>query len=156
MLKSINNKGFTMVELLISLGLLGLIITAAGFFYFTGVEGFNRSENQVKVQQNLRVAMNTLSSEVRRADKIHIDLDKTKIKLTVSDGSSRSYEFISSDKEIRLAESNSTVAMYIEDCRFQYDDGSNLIKITLSNQAFTGVQSREYSFSINARGKVVN
>jgi prepilin-type N-terminal cleavage/methylation domain-containing protein len=156
MLKSINNKGFTMVELLISLGLFGLIISAAGFLYFTGVEGFNRSENQVKVQQNLRVAMNTLSSEIRKADKINIQPNKQKIELTFSDGSLKSYEFVSSHKEIRLAESNSTLAMYIENCRFQYEGENNLIKITLSNQEFSGVQSREYTFSINARGKVVN
>jgi hypothetical protein len=46
--------------------------------------------------------------------------------------------------------------MYIENCRFQYEGENNLIKITLSNQEFSGVQSREYTFSINARGKVVN
>ncbi|NLT93958.1 MAG: prepilin-type N-terminal cleavage/methylation domain-containing protein [Clostridia bacterium] len=156
MLKKVNNKGFTLVELLISLGLLGLIISAASFMYFTGVQGFNRSENQVKVQQNLRIAMNTLSSEIRKADGITIHPDERKIDLFFHDGSAKSYEFDWSQKEIRLSDSNSTVAMYIDDCRFGYDSGTNLIKITLVNQVFPGVQSREYTFSINARGKVVN
>ncbi|MDI6705416.1 MAG: prepilin-type N-terminal cleavage/methylation domain-containing protein [Bacillota bacterium] len=151
--------GFSLVELLVSLGLIGLVIAAAGLLYFSGVKGWERSENQVEVQQNLRIALNTLSTEVRKADVIEIDKIQKKITLTFYDDDGavsavRSYRFNEDRKEIWLDESSSTVAMYIQDCSFDYDDDS-LLTISVTTQPLKGMESRNYTFSINTRGKSV-
>jgi len=149
-----NNKGFSLVELLVAIGLAILVITAASLAYFSGIKAWVRSENQVDVQQNLRIAMNTLSNEIQMADTIDIYIAEKKITLLYDDGSTRSYYYDSASKEIRLAKSNSTVAMYISGCDFGYSN--NLISISLTTEALQGVKSGTYEFRINARGKEVN
>ncbi|AYO30721.1 prepilin-type N-terminal cleavage/methylation domain-containing protein [Biomaibacter acetigenes] len=149
-----NTKGFSLVELLVTIGLVSLVITAASLAYFSGVKAWVRSGNQVEVQQNLRIAMNTLSDEIQMADTININTAEKRISLLFDDGSTRSYYYDSASKEIRLAESGSTVAMYIIGCDFEYSN--NLISISLTTEARQGVKSGTYVFRINARGKEVN
>jgi Tfp pilus assembly protein PilW len=149
-----NTKGFSLVELLVASGLVILVITAASLAYFSGVKAWVRSGNQVEVQQNLRIAMNTLSNEIRMAEAIRIYPGEKKISLSFPDGNTRSYLYDAASKEIRLAKSNSTVAMYISGCDFGYSN--NLISISLTTEALQGVKSGTYEFRINARGKEVN
>lgn len=149
-----NTKGFSLVELLVTIGLVSLVITAASLAYFSGVKAWVRSGNQVEVQQNLRIAINTLSNEIKMADTININTAEKRISLLFNDGSTRSYYYDSASKEIRLAESGSTVAMYISGCDFEYYN--NLISISLTTEARQGVKSGTYVFRINARGKEVN
>jgi prepilin-type N-terminal cleavage/methylation domain-containing protein len=149
-------KGFSLVEMLIALAFASLIITTAGFVYISGVKAWIKGENQIEVQQNLRIAMNTLYNEIRIADTIDIYSSGRKIKLHYSDInlSEKSYIFDPFSKEIKLQDSSSTVAMYIEDLRFQYYN--NLILISVTTETKEGVASRNYFFRINARGKKVN
>jgi len=147
-----NKEGVSLVELMVALGLVALVFSAAGLMYFTGVKGWDRCENQVEVQQNLRIAMNVLNTEIRRADAVNIYLDEKKIVLTYSDASTKTYEYKSDAKEIRLGGSSSTVAMYIDDCVFDYDAGKDLIEVSIIIQG----EAKPYTFKINARGKIVN
>lgn len=148
-----SSRGISLVELLVALGLAGMVITSAAMVYFAGIKAWDRSESQLEVQQNLRVAMNTLVNEIRRADVIEVYSSEEKIVLMFSDGSVRSYRFHPASKEIRLDESNSTVAMHIDSCDFEY--GGGLISISITTREMEGVGGREYTFRINARGKMV-
>ncbi|HHW02642.1 MAG TPA: prepilin-type N-terminal cleavage/methylation domain-containing protein [Thermoanaerobacterales bacterium] len=147
-------KGFSLVELLVALGLAMIIMTAASLVYFSGIKAWVRGENQVEVQQNLRIAMNTLSNEIQMADMIEIYKTEKKLVLSYNDGSTRSYYYDPESKEIRLGESNSTVAMYISDFDIKYSD--NLISISLTTEERPGIKSKTYEFGINARGKEIN
>jgi Tfp pilus assembly protein PilW len=146
-----SSKGFSIVELLIAIGLSSLVVTAVFMVYFSGTKAWNRAENQMEVQQNLRIAMNTLSTEVRKADFFEIKQDNREITLTYPDGSSKSYSFHPASGEIRLSESSATVAMHIKDCRFFYENG--LINIEITTKEIEGIEERVYTFGINARGK---
>ncbi|MGI6703393.1 MAG: PilW family protein [Clostridia bacterium] len=146
-----NSKGFSIAELLIALGLSSLVITIVFMVYFSGAKAWSRAENQVEVQQNLRVAMNTLSAEVRKADHFAIETGKRGIVLTYQDGSSKTYRFHPASGEIRMYPSGTTVAMHIMDCRFSYSN--HLITIEITTKAIEGIGERDYTLSINARGK---
>lgn len=149
-----SNKGLSLIELLIALSLVGLVLSAAGMLYFSGLKGWERSSSQTEVQQNLRIAMHTLNSEIRKADKIKIFKDQKKIVLTYDDDTVKTYLFDSLTKEIRLGESGSTVAMHIEDCSFEYS--TNLIKISLIVSSTGKIESMDYTFRIYTRGKEVH
>lgn len=151
-----NKNGFSLIELLIALALTSVVIITAGFMYFSGVKAWIKGENQLEIQQNLRIAMNTLYNEIRMADIVDVYSSGRKIKLHYNDTdlSDKSYIFDPSLKELKLEDSKSTVAMYIEDLHFQYYN--NLILISITTEAREGVTSRNYVFRINARGKKVN
>jgi Tfp pilus assembly protein PilW len=149
-----NRKGFAIVELLLVLGLSGLVTAIAFMLYFSGTKAWNRAENQMEVQQNLRIAINTLSTEVRKADFFEIIQDNRKITLTYPNGSSKSYSFHPASGEIRISESGATVAMHIKDCKFFYENG--LITLEITTKEIEGIEERVYSFGINARGKKSN
>ncbi len=145
-------EGFSVIELLIALGLTVLILSAAAMVCFYGQQNWERVAGQAEVQQNLRIAMHTLSTGIRQADVIEIYRQEKKIVLK-NDDTIKSYIFDPSTKEIKLGESGSTVAMQMEECNFRYSKG--LIEIFLSTPAWKGMEGTDYVFTIYARGKEV-
>lgn len=152
MIYMFNRRGFTLIELLMVLGLTGLVAASVFMVYSSGTKAWSRAENQMEVQQNLRIAMDTLSTEVRQADRFKILPGNREIKLTYRNGSSKSYRFHPASGEIRISESGATVAMYIGDLRFNQQN--SLLVIDITTQAMEGIKEQKYTFSINARGKM--
>lgn len=62
-----NNKGFTLVELLVVMVILGLVIASVYSLFINSKRTARTSEEIVDVQQNLRVAMETLVADIRMA-----------------------------------------------------------------------------------------
>lgn len=60
-------KGFSLVELLIVMVVMGLVITAVYSLFINSKKTANTSEEVIDVQQNLRVAMDTLVGDIRMA-----------------------------------------------------------------------------------------
>lgn len=65
-------RGFTLVELLLSLALLGLVAAAIFTLYYSGVLAWQRSVERIDRQQNARAAMELIDRELRFADWIEI------------------------------------------------------------------------------------
>jgi prepilin-type N-terminal cleavage/methylation domain-containing protein len=62
-----NKQGFTLVEVLIVMGIMGLIIGAIFSVYLTHQRSAYTQEEVVEVQQNLRIAMDSITRDVRMA-----------------------------------------------------------------------------------------
>jgi len=152
-----HKRGFSLVELMVALGLVSMVFTVSSLMYFSGVKVWMRGENQAEVRQNLRIAMNTLFNEIKMADRIDIYSGGRKIDIYYDNEvnlKDKSYIFNPYYKELWIDDSNGTVAMYIEDLRFQY--GGDLLLISITTQAKEGAESRNYVFRIYTRGKKVN
>lgn len=157
MSSSNHKRGFSLVELMVALGLVGMVFTVSSLMYFSGVKAWMRWENQAEVRQNLRIAMNTLYNEIKMADRIDVYSDGRKIDIYYNNDvnlKDKSYIFKPHHKELWLDDSNGTVAMYIEDLRFQYR--GDLLLISITTQAKEGAESRNYVFRIYTRGKKIN
>jgi len=61
------DSGFTLIEVLVSLGIIGVVLTAIYTAYLNQVRTFNTQEQQVDMQQNVRVARYFLERELRLA-----------------------------------------------------------------------------------------
>lgn len=61
------NNGFTLVEILVVMVIMGLVVTAVYSLYISTQRTASTSEEVVDVQQNLRVALDTLVSDIRMA-----------------------------------------------------------------------------------------
>ncbi len=62
-----NKRGFTFVELLIVMAMLGLVIAAIYSLYRTHQKAAYTEDEVVEVQQNLRIAMDSITRDVRMA-----------------------------------------------------------------------------------------
>lgn len=65
--------GFSIVELMVALSLLGIVL-ALGYMYFDfGLGAFNRGERQAIAQQTVRLTSDFITSELRFANQIEIN-----------------------------------------------------------------------------------
>lgn len=62
-----NKRGFTLVEVLVVTVIMGLVMTAVYSFFIENKKTSATSEEVVDVQQNLRVAIETLANDIRMA-----------------------------------------------------------------------------------------
>ncbi|WP_316346867.1 prepilin-type N-terminal cleavage/methylation domain-containing protein [Desulfuromonas acetoxidans] len=62
-----NNRGFTLVEMLIVAAILGLVMVAVYSLYINTQRTAYTSEEVVDAQQNLRIAMDTMVADIRMA-----------------------------------------------------------------------------------------
>ncbi|MBN2878041.1 MAG: prepilin-type N-terminal cleavage/methylation domain-containing protein [Clostridia bacterium] len=67
------NKGFTLIELIITLAIIAIIFTLLGPLFFTGVNFFADSNGRVMDQVNLRKIMTDMSREIRDAGGVKLN-----------------------------------------------------------------------------------
>ena len=67
-----NNKGFSLIELMVSVTIIGLITSAIFSFYTNGVRTFDRDYSRLTAQQNARQAFIRLSQCLRLAKDITV------------------------------------------------------------------------------------
>ncbi len=67
----LNNKGFTLVELLVVLALSGLIITSVFSFFITNIKSFNRADDQIELQQQGQLIMGFIEPIIMESEGIH-------------------------------------------------------------------------------------
>ncbi|MEX1377335.1 MAG: prepilin-type N-terminal cleavage/methylation domain-containing protein [Eubacteriales bacterium] len=67
-----NNKGFTLLEVLITFVILVLVFALIGPLFITGLDFFGKSNNMVMDQANLRRTMTDMSREIRDATIVNV------------------------------------------------------------------------------------
>ena len=133
-------KGFTLIEILITLSMIGLIITAIYSFYFSGLNGWRRSSDQVEYQQSARIALDKMVYELAEAKEITIRNQGKEIHFSVP-GDLRIYRFRLNGPQLVLDAPAPTdhyytvVALGITDLIFTAES-SGLIKIRVGAGSF--------------------
>jgi len=101
--KSLNKlnycHGLTLIELLITLSLTGLIIASVYSFYLTGLKKWQSSIAILDYQQSARIAMEKVVHELRYAHGIEIRASACEIRFK-RDGDNRNLRFIHRGQEI--------------------------------------------------------
>jgi prepilin-type N-terminal cleavage/methylation domain-containing protein len=67
-----NNKGLTLIELIIVLALMGLVLTGAYALFFIGNTIFSHGESQYGLQSEARLAIESMTNEIRYATHIRL------------------------------------------------------------------------------------
>lgn len=62
------NKGITLVEMLIAVALISVVVSLGYMFYFTGFKSFDRNVDRVELQQNVRHSMSFISKRLFNAN----------------------------------------------------------------------------------------
>jgi len=77
-----NAKGVTLIELLIAAALVSVIFGVAFMFYYFGTISFDNESTSANNQQNLRLAMNDITREIRNTSS-EITVDHANSTLTI-------------------------------------------------------------------------
>jgi len=87
--------GMTIIEILITLSMLGFVIAAIYSFYLSGLSGWNRGTEQMEYQQTARIAMDKMIREIRFAYRVKFtDQGRCSIEHCSTFERNRSYDLI--------------------------------------------------------------
>jgi len=102
-----NKKGFTLVELLIYLGIVSGLLIVAGAFTWSIIKGSVKTSCLREVQQNGRLAMEVITREIKAASGINsplAGLSENTLSLVMSDSSLNPTVFELSNDQILLSQ----------------------------------------------------
>jgi len=87
-----NSHGITLIELILSLGLVSLILTTALTLFSTSQKAYEREDVRLYSQQNARQAFLWLSTSLKLAKNVDVISEK-EIKMTSSNGEQTTFYF---------------------------------------------------------------
>ena len=86
-------KGMTLIELVIGLGLMSMVLAVLYAIFFTGLKSIDRQMENANSQTTARQTLSYIGREIRRAEKkIEVDVDNKGLKVEYG-GSEIKYEF---------------------------------------------------------------
>ena len=137
-----NKKGFTAVELLVSLAIMSVALTSIYGLYMSYVRVYTTEGVTSKVQQGVRAGMNMMVRDIRMAG---LDPTDTGI-FGIIEAGPQSIRFTADrdmDGEIDDPElSGGFIESNLEQIAFSFDEGSNLLEMTLYKTDDT-IESRD-------------
>lgn len=80
-----NTAGLTLIELLVAMGILGIVLTVCFSFLFFGYRSFGTGSAQFNIQSDIRIVMETVKNEVRYASEFQV-IPVSEVPSTVTDG----------------------------------------------------------------------
>jgi len=129
-----NQKGLTLLELIISVGLLGIIMAAGLTLYLTGIKTWKTGDVQLELQQNARIAIKTISEAVRDAKTVEVLDEGNRISIVTNKG--ENIEFYYKDKKLmrKKNHTSNTVANYVENIVFKKESSLIFISIEVKKE----------------------
>ncbi|HHY05171.1 MAG TPA: prepilin-type N-terminal cleavage/methylation domain-containing protein [Thermoanaerobacterales bacterium] len=123
-------RGFTLIELIISLAIMSIVMITAFNMYNAGIREYQYNFEQMELKQNVRQAVSWLSTSIRQAKKIEI-ISENYITLTFFDGEKVNYYL---EKGVLYREKNKgkNPVAYIDALTFYKPIEQNYIKIDIS------------------------
>lgn len=123
-----NDKGFSLIEVLVAMTLLSIVLLVAYNLLFSGMKSWIYGEDQIDVVQNMRVGMDSMTREIRSANEINENKSNEKeIVFTAPDTTFSAvkevrYRYDSKDKELERKDINNfqPISSRISNIEFSY------------------------------------
>ncbi|HHV18641.1 MAG TPA: prepilin-type N-terminal cleavage/methylation domain-containing protein [Thermoanaerobacterales bacterium] len=131
-----NIKGFTLIELILSLALLSLVLTTVFSLYTAGQKAYERENDRLFVQQNARQAFLWLSTSVKQAKSVEIISEK-EIK-TITGNKEVVIYYLENGMLYRKKNTGINPIAELSQLKFIQPKGKNYIEIFLSTETESG------------------
>lgn len=133
-----NKKGFTLIEAMVALTIFAIVVTGVLWIYTNGYASYAKNNQKIEVQENLRIAMNKMSRNIRQAT-VCIDVydGGSRIEFVPAPGNNVSgYKLDSTEKEAeeKISGVYLPIASKIEDLKFQYDGAKKVVTIIIKGK----------------------
>ncbi|MFT9494806.1 type II secretion system protein J [Anaerosolibacter sp.] len=66
----VNTKGYTLIELIVVLSILGIVMSSVYAFLTTNIKSFSRADNQMEVQYQAQIVMDRLADHAMEAARV--------------------------------------------------------------------------------------
>jgi len=124
----INRKGFSLIEMMVALGILSLIIIGLVTFFSGGTRAWVTGQYQLEAQRNARLAMDRMVREIREGKSISSDSNVTKAKvnyLTSFGKNPVTYQLNGTTIEREVNSAYNQVIDNVQSLAFKYLDSSD-------------------------------
>lgn len=169
--RSKDEKGFTLIELIIGIALMGIIFPVVGSMFFTGIRSYRTSEDQLESYYNARWAFMYIERQIKGSQQIYIKND-TKNNFTIvylqdmETPQYYNYYFLNKNTRILMRHkvnqelksiglgSTSQLAVNIENFELALNNDHSLLRLHIISE----VNGKELDLESNIRvgGKIVN
>ncbi len=120
LIKFKSNAGFTLVEMLLSLMILGMLLAAVAFAFNASAMNFSENEAMFKAMNTARQALLRITTEIRTAQDVALigtgpgddPLDYSQCSMHTSDGGDITYRYNSANNTLYL-DDNLTSSSYV-------------------------------------------
>ena len=146
-----NEKGLTLIELIVTLLIVSLLLGSIYGILQGTLRVWLHGSEKIDIQQNARIAMNTLESEIKRADRVNANSTATSLNLII-DGQLVRYH-LSGTQLLRATSGggNNPVAYNLKEIRFTYYPSVNSCSLVEIHMRF---ESQGYEYSTTSRVNV--
>lgn len=131
-----NYSGMTLIELIVSIGIMVMILAVIFGFYSAGIKSWSISENQMDVQQNARIAFDWICRDLKVAKEYEI-LSQESLSIKPYKGDEVIYQKLGKQLIMEKNGNQTPVAEYIDYLRFeQMPDGTVKIDLKVEKDSY--------------------
>jgi len=95
-----NTSGFSVLELLIALAIMGLLLTAIAAVFNASVTNYRTNEDIIRTVNNARQALTRMTTQLRTAEAVDPNSPANECTLITADGQDITYRYDNSDNKI--------------------------------------------------------
>ena len=151
----INNRGVTLVELIIVVALIGVIVVPIGTIFITNYRQFYADSAKINASSDMRIAQNQMLNSFRQADQNSISIEtEQRVNFDIIQNSNIfncSIWFDSIEKTLKMQAPGGEITLLknVSEVTFQYvENGRMSIKLTtvthLPENSYTYTQTVDY------------
>ena len=120
-----NNKGFTVIELILAIAIAGIIMGALGTFLTFNLRGFNATKDIIDIQYEAQLTMNQLSDIMKESGGI-LEIERASIDYINSPTGLVDPDLWTLSRTVRLeGDTDTTTYDYV----FTYDHSTGIIQV---------------------------
>lgn len=129
MLFKLNERGFTLIEIIVTLVLTVTVMGAIGTFFVRNLQYNNMAQDEVYIQDQVRNAVKGLTNLVM--EKKTVDLTSTGAKFNVGLEGEMEIEYDDSTKEVKFITGSNERVLARDITKFKIANSGNLITVTI-------------------------
>jgi len=133
----VNQRGFTLVEIIIGLTIFAFLFTVISYIQARGAASYVVASQRVEVQESLRIALNKMSSELKEAEagSINIINDGRQVNfISVGEYCGFRYDAVDQELETYINGVWLPFASNIVGVFFQYEPDLHLVDIVIQGE----------------------
>lgn len=130
--------GFTLIETIVALTIFYFVVTTVLFLHADGYAGYVKISDRTEVGENLRIALNRMSRNIRQAKNVRSVADKPpQIKITPSDGQyvyGYRHDPLGREIEENISGVYLPIASHVTYLEFKYDHADKTVAIVVKGE----------------------